>query len=70
MSNLRSTTKLHDLNLSVRAMNVIQHVFLFRVDITLATILDEKRFIFANPKCTELTKKEILHLIFDYMLET
>ena len=70
MSQLKSYTKIPDTDLSVRAMNVINNTLpkVSSRDLTLAEVIDNKDKIFANPNCTERTKKEITQLIIEYIM--
>ena len=70
MSKLKSYTKIIDTDLSVRAMNVINNTLPkgSSRDLTLAEVIDNKNRIFANPNCTERTKKEITQLIIEYIM--
>ena len=68
MSQLKSTTKIIDTDISIRAVNVISNTLnKLAKDITLADVMDNKDRIFNSNNCIEKTKKEISMLIGDYL---
>ena len=68
MSQLKSTTKIIDTDISIRAVNVISNTLnKLAKDITLADVMDNKDRIFNSNYCIEKTKKEISMLIGDYL---
>lgn len=70
MSRLLLSTKLIDVELSIRTCNVITNSLnKLTKDITIAELIDNIDLVFDNRNCTKHTRKEIIEVIVQYILK-